>query len=328
MVNRTRRAILGATAALPFATGKLAFAAETWPARPITLIVPWPAGDGTDVISRVLALELHKDLKVPIVVSNVTGAAGLVGAQKMSNSAPDGYTIGMMSSGHITHQTLYKRWELLKATEPIANVATASFAFMVHPSSRYKTIQDLVKAIKDKPGQVTMATGGLGSPAHMCWEVFASQMGGNLKVNHVPYKSGLESAQAVMGNQVDFASSYIGSAYPIINQKQAVALAITSKSRLKVMPEVPTIAETVLPNFEYLTLLFYGAPHGTPAHIVNSLYQAIAKASRSKAMQLQLDQLAHQLDISPSPQAFAQELQQDIVAENKLIQERGISAGA
>lgn len=328
MVNPTRRGILSAMAALPFATSKLAFAAETWPARTITLIVPWPAGDGTDVISRVLATEMQKDLKVPVVVANITGAAGLVGAQKMSNAAPDGYTIGMMSSGHITHETLYKRWELLKATEPIANVATASFAYMVHPSSRYKTIQDLVKAIREKPGQVTMATGGLGSPAHMCWEVFASRMGGNLKVNHVPYKSGLESAQAVMANQVDFASSYIGSAYPIINQKQAVALAITSKSRLPVMPEVPTISETVLPNFEYLTLLFYGAPHGTPTPIVNSIYQAIAKAARSKAMQGQLDQLAHQLDISPSPRAFAQELQQTIVAENKLIQERGISGGA
>ena len=165
----------------------------------------------------------------------------------------------MMSSGHVTHQTLYKRWELLSATEPIANVATASFAYMVHPSSPYKTTQDLMKAIKEKPGQISMATGGLGSPAHMCWEVFASSLGGNLRVNHVPYKSGLESAQAVMANQVDFASSYIGSAYPIINQKQARALAITSRERLKVLPDVPTIAETVLPKFEYLTLLFYAA---------------------------------------------------------------------
>lgn len=328
MVNRTRRGILGAMAALPIVTGESVFAAETWPSRPITLIVPWPAGDGTDVISRVLADEMQKSLKVPVLVNNISGAAGLVGAQRMSNSAPDGYTFGMMSSGHITHQTLYKRWELLKATEPIANIATASFAFMVHPSSRYKTIQDLVKAIKDKPGRVTMATGGLGSPAHMCWEVFASQLGGDLKVNHVPYKSGLESAQAVMANQVDFASSYIGSAYPIINQKQAVALAITSKSRLKVLRDVPTTAETVLPNFEYLTLLFYGAPHGTPAPIVSSLYQAIRQASQSKAMQAQLDQLAHQLDISPSPAAFAQQLQQAMVIENKIIQERGITASA
>ncbi len=328
MVNRTRRGILGAMAALPFAGSKLAFAANPYPSGPITVVVPWPAGDGTDVITRVLANEMQKDLKVPVLVKNVTGAAGFVGAQSMSNAQPDGYTMGMMSSGHVTHQTLYKRWDLLKATEPIANVATASFAYMVHPSSPYKTVQDLVKAIKDKPAQVTMATGGLGSPAHMCWEVFASNMGGNLKVNHVPYKSGLESAQAVMANQVDFASSYIGSAYPIINQKQARALAVTSRNRLKVLPDVPTIAETVLPNFEYLTLLFYGLPRGTPENIVQALYNAIAKASRTKEMQQQLDALAHELDVSPSPQAFAKQLQTALAAESKLIQERGIVAGA
>ena len=328
MVNRTRRVVMGSMAALPFAAHKLAFAADFVPSRPITIVVPWPGGDGTDVISRVLANELQKDLKVPVLVKNVTGAAGFVGAQSMSNSTPDGYTFGMMSSGHVTHQTLYKRWDLLKATEPIANLATASFAYMVHPSSPYKTIQDLVKAIKDHPDKISMATGGLGSPAHMCWEVFASNMGGNLKVNHVPYKSGLESAQAVMANQVDFASSYIGSAYPIINQKQARALAVTSRNRLKVLPEVPTIAETVLPKFEYLTLLFYGAPRGTPPEIVQALYNAIARASKSKDMQAQLDGLAHQLDVSASPQAFAQQLQTVLASESRLIQERGITAGA
>ena len=168
----------------------------------------------------------------------------------------------------------------------------------------------------------------LGSPAHMCWEVFSSGMGGNLKVNHVPYKSGLESAQAVMADQVDFASSYIGSAFPIINQKQARGLAITSRNRLKVLPEVPTIAETVLPKFEYLTLLFYGAPRGTPANIVQALYDAIARASKSKEMLAQLDALAHQLDVSASPQAFAQQLQTVLASESKLILERGITAGA
>ena len=327
MMNQKRRVLMGAMAALPFVANKLAFAADPYPSRPITIVVPWPGGDGTDVISRVLALEMQKNLKVPVLVKNVTGAAGFVGAQSMSNSTPDGYTFGMMSSGHVTHQTLYKRWELLKATEPITNLATASFAYMVHPSSPYKTIQDLVRAIKEKPSQVSMATGGLGSPAHMCWEVFNSSMGGNLKVNHVPYKSGLESAQAVMANQVDFASSYIGSAFPIVNQKQARALAITSSSRLKVLPEVPTIAETLLPKFEYLTLLFYGAPRGTPANIVQALYDAIVRASKSKEMLAQLDGLAHQLDVSASPGAFAQELQAVLTSESKLIQDRGITAG-
>lgn len=325
MVNRVRRGILGAMAALPFAATRTAFAAQAFPSRPITIVVPWPAGDGTDVITRVLANEMQKDLKVPVLVKNVTGAAGLVGAQSMTNAPADGYTFGMMSSGHITHQTLYKRWELLKQATPIANVATASFANMVHPTSPYKTIQELIQAIRSKPGQVTMGTGGLGSPAHMCWEVFASRMGGNLKVNHVPYKSGLESAQAVMANQIDFASSYIGSAYPIINQKQARALAITSASRLKVLPDVPTIAETVMPNFEYDTLLFYSAPAKTPADVVQTLYAAIARASRTPEMHAILNSLAHQLSLSKSPEAFTQQLQEAIVSETKLIQDRGIS---
>jgi len=328
MVNRTRREILGAIAALPVVSSKLAVAADAYPSRPITIVVPWPGGDGTDVISRVLANELQKDLKVPVLVKNVTGAAGLVGAQLMSNSPSDGYTFGMMASSHITHQTLYKRWDLLKSTEPIANVATAAYAYIVHPTSPYKTIQDLIKAIRDNPGKISMATGGLGSPAHMCWELFASGMGGNLKVNHVPYKSGLESAQAVMANQVDFASTYIGSALPIISQKQAHGLVVTSRSRLKALPDVPTVAETVVPNFEYQTLLFYGAPRNTPPEIVQALYKSIAKASKSKEMQAQLDALAHQLDVSESPQAFVQQLQAALVAETRLIQERGITPGA
>ena len=318
----SRRTFCGAVAALPL-IAREAFAAEEFPSRPIRIIVPYPGGDGTDVITRVLAQQLQKDLKVPMVISNVTGAAGLVGALALANSPPDGYTMGLLASSHITHQTLYKKYDLFKQSVPISSLATAPFCLMVPPQSPFRTVEDLLKAIRERPGRISMATGGYGSGAHMAFAVLTTKLG-DIKVNHIPYKSGLESAQAAAAGQVDFASTYIGGAAPMIKSGLGRALAVTSAKRLAILPDVPTIAETIAPNYDYDVVLFYAAPPKTPEPIVDALAKAIANAARSPELAATFDTLAHQLHVSKSPAELEKELRVLSTAEENLIRDLGI----
>lgn len=318
----SRRTFCGAVAGLPL-IAREAFAAEEFPSRPIRIIVPYPGGDGTDVITRVLAQQLQKDLKVPLVISNVTGAAGLVGALALANAPPDGYTMCLLASSHITHQTLYKKYDLFKQSVPISSLATAPFCLMVPPQSPFRTVEDLLKAIRERPGRISMATGGYGSGAHMAFEVLTTKLG-DIKVNHIPYKSGLESAQAAAAGQVDFASTYIGGAAPMIKSGLGRALAVTSAKRLAILPDVPTIAETIAPNYDYDVVLFYAAPPKTPAPIVDALSKAIANAARSPELAATFDTLAHQLHVSKSPAELEKELHVLSTAEENLIRDQGI----
>lgn len=326
MINLDRRKLCGAVTLLPLLGAKPVYAQAGFPNRPIRIVVPYPGGDGTDVMTRMLAQEMQKTLKVPIQIENRPGAAGLIGAQAVSSAPADGYTVCFMASGHITHQTLYKRFDLLGQFAPITNLATAPFAFIVPPDSPYRNMGELIKAIKDQPRQISMGTGGHGSPAHMAFEVFRTSLGTTLEVNHIPYKSGLESTQAVVAKQTDFASAYIGSVLPLAKAGRVKVLAMTSAERLPGLPDAPTIAETLLPNWEYNTLLFYGVPRKTPPEIVSALYKAVSEAARSTEMLAVLDPLGHRLQLSKSSAEFEEQLRVAIDRETKLIRDRGIKA--
>ena len=324
MINQTRRKVIGTAALISLVGIKDAFAQASFPNRSIRIVVPYPGGDGTDVITRLLAQQMSKDLKVPVVIENRPGAAGLTGALYVAAGAADGYTLCMMASGHITHQTLYKKFDLLGQFAPITNMATAPFAFIVPPDSPYRTLADLLKAIKDQPGRITMGTGGLGSPAQMAFEVFRTSLGVSLEINHIPYKSGLESTLAVVANQIDFASAYIGSVLPLAKAGKVRVLAMTSAKRLPGLPDAPTVAELVLPNWEYNTLLFYGVPRKTPPEIVAVLFKAMTEAAKSPELGAMLDSLAHTLQLNKSPAEFEQQLRVAIETETKLIRDRNI----
>lgn len=328
MVNQVRRKLCGAVAALPLLATRGAFANNAFPNRPIRMVVPYPGGDGTDVITRLLSQQLAKHFQVPIVVENRTGAAGLVGAQSVAAAAPDGYSICLLVSGHITHQTLYKRFDLLGQFAPVTNLATAPFAFIVPPDSPYRTLEDLLTAIRQQPGGITLATGGLGSPAHMAFEVFRTRIEGELDVNHIPYKSGLESTQAVVAKQTDVASAYIGSVLPLAQAGRVRILAITAAQRLPSLPDVPTVAELLLPGWEYNTLLFYGVPRNTPPEIIQTLHGAINQAANSPELLSMLDSLAHKLELSASPAQLEEQLRLAIESENALIRDRGIKVAS
>jgi len=327
MADPTRRRLCTAIATLPLICTQNSFANQdtNYPSRPIRMVVPYPGGDGTDVITRLLTKQMSEDLHVPVVVENRTGAAGLVGAQSVAAASPDGYSICLLVSGHITHQTLYKQLDLLGKFAPVTNLATAPFALIVPKDSRYQTIQDLVTDIQKNPGYVTMATGGLGSPAHMAFELLRSNVEGGLNVNHIPYKSGLESTQAVMAQQTDFASSYIGSVLPQVEAGKVRVLAVTSAERIPNLPDVPTINETLVPGWAYNTLLFFAVPRDTPKPIIQKLDNEIRRAGNNKELLAMLDMLAHRLELSPSPEALEDTLKVAIQKETELIAANGIT---
>jgi tripartite-type tricarboxylate transporter receptor subunit TctC len=324
----TRRKFCATASILPVAiAGTETQAQATFPGKTIQFTVPYPGGDGTDVITRLLGLQLAKDLGVSVIVDNKPGAAGLIGAQAGARLPADGHNICFLTSGHITLQTLYKQMDLLALFRPVTNFATAPYAFVVPTHSPYKTFGDLVAAIRAKPSQISMATGGMGSPAHMAWEMLRASVN-NLDVNHIPFKSGLESAMAVAGGQVDFASSYVGSVLPLAADNKLRVLAVTSKVRIAPMPNVPTVAELMLPGWSHDTLLFFAVPRSTPQDVVAKVFKAVTEAAKkSSELQTRLDALAHQLDLSPSPAEFEARLQAAINTESKLIVEKGLKAG-
>lgn len=328
MTDQDRRLFCAAMLSLSALGAPAARAQSAFPNKPMKFVVPYPPGDGTDVMTRLIAEEMGKDLGVTMLVENRTGAAGLLGAQSVAAAPADGYSLCLLSSGHITHQTLYKRFNLLESFAPVSNVATAPFAFIVPPDSPYRTLTELIEAIKANPGKVSMGTGGHGSPAHMAFEVLRSTLGGKLEINHVPYKSGLESAQAVVGKQTDFASSYIGSVLPLAQGNRVRVLAMTSRERLRLLPDAPTVAEVAIPGWSYETLLYYGVPRKTPPQIISTLFAAITKAAQAERVRSTLTSLGHQVSLSKSPADFETQLKNAIDAELKLIQERQIKVEA
>jgi len=177
----------------------------------------------------------------------------------------------------------------------------APFAFIVPKGSPYQTIQDLLVDIQKNPGYITMATGGLGSPAYMPFELLRANAKGGLNVNHIPYKSGLESTQAVMAQQTDFAPPYIGGVLPQAETGKIRVLAVTSSERVPNLTNVPAIAGTLVPAWTYSTLLFFAVPRDTPKPIIQKLDNEIRKAGHNKELLATLDTLAHHLELSPSP---------------------------
>lgn len=256
-----------------------AHAQANYPTKPITVIVPYGAGGSADSRSRQLAQKMSVILKQPFVIDNKPGAGGNIGTEFLARSAPDGYTIGMGNFAPMAvNKTLFGNLRYDPETDltPIILIEKGPLVLVVHPNSPYKTVQDIVTAAKAKPGTLTFSSGGIGGSHQLSAELFMQNAG--IKMIHVPYKSGSAGLTDLMGGNVDMMFDQMYSAVPSIKADKLRPLAITSKKRSPLLPNVPSFTEVGYPKVEVLNWQGFIAPAGTPKPIIDTLNKAANEA--------------------------------------------------
>ena len=318
-------ATLSATAAalLLAAAGAQAQGADAFPARPIRIVVPFPAGGATDIAARVLGERMAADWKQPVTIDNRPGAGGNIGSDVVAKSAPDGYTLVMGVTGsHAINISLYARmpYDPVKDFEAISQVAVVPNVVVVHPSVPAATLQELVALAKKEPGKLNYASLGNGTAAHLTMEMFKSVAG--INITHIPYKGSSPAVADLLGGQVQTMIDGLPSALPHVKAGKLRALAVTSAKRSRAAPELPTIAESGYPGFSADAWSGLFAPKGTPKPIVNKLSAETQRILKLPEVQKRLAELGAETAGS-SPAEFALHVQREIDKWARVVKSSG-----
>jgi len=258
--------------------------AQNYPNKPIKLIVPFPPGGPTDIVARPLAQMLGESMKQSIIVENKGGAGGSVAADFVAKSPPDGYTIMVGTVGtHAINGSLYRQlpYDMTKDFTPIALVASAPLVIAVPANSNIKTLADLIKEAKAKPDFIAFGTAGNGTPGHLTGALFETAT--KTKLKHIPYKGSAPAVTDLLGGQIPLMFDPIQSVLPHIQSGKLIALAVTSKTRSPLLPNVPTVAESGYPNFESTAWWAVFGPAKLPENVTNTLTTQVQKIASSAA---------------------------------------------
>ncbi len=252
--------------------------AQDYPSRPVKIIVPFGAGGPADVFSRQLAQLLQEQLKQTFVVENRPGAGSIIGTNEVAKAAPDGYTLLTMSNTHTTNESMTpnKPFQLMRDFLPVAGINYSDLVMVVHPSVQAKNVKEFIALAKKDPDKLNYASSGPATPYHMAGELFKHMTG--TKIVHVPHKASGEMRSSVIGGHVQMAFDAVTTMTENVKAGQVRALATTASKRSKVLPDVPTIAESGVPGYEATIWLGIMAPKGTPKEIVDKLNAEINKA--------------------------------------------------
>ncbi len=256
--------------------------AQNYPNKPIKLIVPFPPGGPTDIVARPLAQMLGESMKQSVIVENKGGAGGSVAADFVAKSPPDGYTIMVGTVGtHAINGSLYRQlpYDMTKDFTPIALVASAPLVIAVPASSNIKTLADLIKEAKAKPDFIAFGTAGNGTPGHLTGALFETAT--KTKLKHIPYKGSAPAVTDLLGGQIPLMFDPIQSVLPHIQSGKLIALAVTSKTRSPLLPNVPTVAESGYPNFESTAWWAVFGPAKLPENVTNTLTTQVQKIASS-----------------------------------------------
>lgn len=298
-------------AAIAFA-GASEVCSQEYPSKPITVIVPWSASGIVDIAARVVGQKVQAELGQSMVIENKPGAGGMIGADVVARSAPDGYTLLVTSSGLNMNVALGQKISVEVATAfvPIRVVAWAPAILVAYPGLKLASVKDLVAMAKSKPGKMNYASAGTGSPAHFAAEMFRSEVG--IDVVHVPYKGAPPAMTDQMAGRVDFHFANATVALPQIKAGMVTALAITADKRSPLAPDVPTMAEAGYPEFKAGQWIGYFAPANTPRKIVDKLVAAIGNALKDPGVQAALGRQAMEIDTDSTPGSFSELMKTDL----------------
>ena len=297
--------------------------AQAWPAKPIRLVVPFPAGGGTDIIGRELAHKVTADTGWVFVVDNKPGSGGNIGIDAAAKSPGDGYTLVIGQTSNLAiNPTLYSRlpYDPLKDLTPISLIGSSPLALVVAANSPYHTLADVVAAAKAKPGFINVATSGNGTVAHLATELFQKEAG--IKLTHIPYKGASQGVMDVIGGSVQLYMSSVPTLIGHIKDGKMRALAVTSAHRVDDLPQVPTIAESGYKGFDAVTWFGVLGPAKLPPEVVTRANAEVNKALHSPDLHKKLSDQG--LDISGStPEQFAKLIRDDIAKWGKVVKESG-----
>jgi tripartite-type tricarboxylate transporter receptor subunit TctC len=298
--------------------------AQTYPSRPIRMLVGFSPGGPADVMARLIGQRLYASLGQPIVVENRPGAGGTIAARAVADSEPDGYTLLLGNTSTLVISPLmYKNvgYDALKAFAPIARLGTTSDILVTNPNFSAKSLGELIAYAKANPGKLNYSTPGIGTPPHLIAEMLKLRAG--IEIVHVPYKSGGQSIQAVIAGEVQLTFENPAVALPLVQAGVVRALAVTSEARHPQAPDVPTLIEGGLPDFVSVSFTGVVARAGIPAAIVGKLNAAINESLRSPDVAATLTKLA--VDVkTETPDAFATFLAREMTTTAPVIKAAGL----
>ncbi|MDB5727222.1 MAG: hypothetical protein JWQ00_427 [Noviherbaspirillum sp.] len=310
-------------AALAMSAGPAA--AQEYPSKPVRIIVPFAAGGPADVYARFVAQRLQEALKQSFLIDNRPGGGSIIGTEAVAKSAPDGYTLLMMSNTHTVNESLFatKPYQLMRDFAPIAPINYSDLVLVTRPGIQAGSVAELIKLAKDKPGGLTYASSGPGTPYHMAGELFKSMTGTNIL--HVPYKGSSGARTDVLGGQVDMMFDAVPTMTEFVKTGKVKALGTTGTSRSSVMPDVPTVAEAGVPGYEAVIWLGMMAPKNTPPAIVNRLNAEISKiAADPEVIKSWAGKGATAMKMTPAE--FTKFMNEDIIKWAQIVKISGAKA--
>jgi tripartite-type tricarboxylate transporter receptor subunit TctC len=298
--------------------------AQDYPTRNITILCPFPAGGGTDILTRILAAELQEKLKGTVIVENRPGASTQIAASATAKAAPDGHTLMVATSTTLAYgPNLFKKlpYDVVKDFAPIAVVGSAHFALIAHPSVGAKTLPDLIAKLRASDGKMSYATAGPSTPHHLFMEMFLKTIGA--KAQHVPYRGSVPSLAGVVAGDVQFMMVDLAVALPQIQAGKVVAYGVTASVRAKALPDLPTLAEAGLPGYSASGWFAVVAPAGTPRPIIERLNGILTAAIKRPDIEQRLTALAIQ-PLTSTPEELAAMIPAEIKKWGLVIRDAGI----
>jgi tripartite-type tricarboxylate transporter receptor subunit TctC len=308
-----------ALAATPFAFG------QSWPTKPIRVIVPLTAGSATDVIPRIVFEQVSAQIGQPMIVENRVGGGGSIGAGTVAKADPDGYTILVHSNAHTVSPAVLPNlpYDVVKDFSGITPLGNVPNVLVISPSKNIKNIDELVAGAKAKPGSINYASGGTGTPPHLTAERFRLSAG--FEGQHIPFKGAPEALTEVLSGRVDFYFSPLAPAMPFIRDRKLLPLAVSSTKRSSALPDVPTTVEAGYANSDFDFYIGMWVPSKTPRDVVGKLHQETVKALQNPAVQGKLANLGVESMIM-TPEAFDARVAKEVATAAVLAKAAGIAA--
>jgi len=299
--------------------------AQGYPSKPVNIVVPFAPGGATDIMTRLLAERLSKRLGQPVIVENKPGAGTMIASEFVAKAPADGHTVLMAASSLGIAPSLYSKvnYDPVKSFAPISLVASVVHVLEVHPSVPVKTVGELIAWLKANPGKANYGSVGAGTSTHLESELFNTMAG--VKMVHVPYKGSAPALTDLVGGSLQVMFDAWASSGPFVKDGKTRLLAVTTAQRSKILPDVPTVAESGLPGYEAMPWLGLLAPAGTPDAVVKKFHDELIEVLKEQPVQEKFHSLGLDI-IGNNPQEFAEFIKKDITKWAKVIQETGAKA--
>ncbi len=317
----TRIAVLGVLFGILCASSALA---QGYPNKPVRLIVPFPPGGANDVIARLLGAKLTESMGKSFVIDNRGGGNSIIGCELTARATPDGYTVLIVPGSHAINPTIYKKlpYDTIRDFSPVALIGSGAYVLVTNLNLPVRTSSDLISLAKSKPNEIDFGSAGIGNITHLAGELFNLMAG--TRLGHVPYKGGGPAVTDLLGGRISVYFSTVALAVPYVRAGRLNAIGVTTRKRVSVIPNLPTIAESGLPGYEVNGWYGLLAPARTPASIIGQLSDQVRQAVQSPEVKDKLSALGVEA-VGSSPAEFEQLIKADVVKWRKVIRQLNIT---